>query len=219
MPLPNNSHHDVLQASNTKDLVQKKMVYHYLCNYAAQKSDLAILAINTLQKDCRDEDPMTRGLALRSLCSLRLDNVVEYTLLPIRKGLNDGSPYVRKTAVIGCAKLFRQAPEAVKGSDLVDILYNMLKDKDTHVITNVLNALNEILAAEGGMVREFSVCFSCLCQASQCVFFVWHEAFLEWRSFPRLCMLISKRRCILLGDFTCIICMHRFSTARSSNIC
>lgn len=28
-------------------------------------------AINTLQKDCRDEDPMIRGLALRSLCSLR----------------------------------------------------------------------------------------------------------------------------------------------------
>ena len=53
-------------------------------NYAESNSDLAILAINTLQKelpgvmkclaqDCRDDDPMIRGLALRSLCSLGHD--------------------------------------------------------------------------------------------------------------------------------------------------
>lgn len=44
---------EMIMAANTKDLVQKKMVYHYLCSYAAQKSDMAILAINTLQNDCR----------------------------------------------------------------------------------------------------------------------------------------------------------------------
>jgi vesicle coat complex subunit len=60
-----------VQASNTKDLVLKKMVYLYLCTYAEAKADLAIMAINTLHKDVRDEDPMVRGLALRSLCSLR----------------------------------------------------------------------------------------------------------------------------------------------------
>jgi vesicle coat complex subunit len=46
---------EMVMAASTKDLVQKKMVYHYLCNYAQQKADLAILAINTLQKDCRCE--------------------------------------------------------------------------------------------------------------------------------------------------------------------
>lgn len=143
---------EMIMAANTKDLVQKKMVYHYLCSYAAQKSDMAILAINTLQNDCRDDDPMTRGLALRSLCSLRLPNMTEYVMLPIRKGLNDPSPYVRANAVTGVAKLFRTCPESVKGSDLVDILYNILKDKDSMVITDAINALNEILAAEGGMV-------------------------------------------------------------------
>eukprot|EP00967_Tisochrysis_lutea_P105717 scaffold161396_cov30-Tisochrysis_lutea.AAC.2 len=29
-------------------------------------------------QDCRDDDPMTRGLALRSFTSLRLPNIVEY---------------------------------------------------------------------------------------------------------------------------------------------
>lgn len=71
----------MMQASNTKDLVQKKMVYLYLCSYAEQKSDLALLAINTLHKDVRDEDPMVRGLALRSLCSLRYHTALKSFLV------------------------------------------------------------------------------------------------------------------------------------------
>jgi AP-4 complex subunit beta-1 len=140
---------EMIMAASTKDLVQKKMVYHYLCNYAQQKADLAILAINTLQKDSRDEDPMVRGLALRSLCSLRIANIAEYVMIPLRQSLNDPSAYVRKTAVLGIAKLFQFVPENIRQTDLVDILYNMLKDKDTQVITNVIHALNEILATEG----------------------------------------------------------------------
>ena len=138
----------VLQGAATKDLVQKKMVYHFLCNYAQQKADLAILAINTLQKDCRDEDPMVRGLALRSLCSLRIANIAEYVMIPLRQSLNDPSAYVRKTAVLGIAKLFQFVPQDIIRTDLVDILYNMLKDKDTQVITNVIHALNEVLYNE-----------------------------------------------------------------------
>lgn len=137
------------QAASTKDLVQKKMVYHYLSNYAQQKADLAVLAINTLQKDSRDEDPMVRGLALRSLCSLRIANIAEYVMIPLRQSLNDPSAYVRKTAVLGIAKLFQFVPESIRRTDLVDILYNMLKDNDTQVITNVIHALNEVLATEG----------------------------------------------------------------------
>lgn len=94
------------QASNTKDIVVKKMVYLFLCNYAAANAELTLLAINTLQKDrcaggwlsggrygvnpcgaprCScDEDPMIRGLALRSLCSLRLDSILEYVMAPLQ---------------------------------------------------------------------------------------------------------------------------------------
>ena len=56
----------------TRDLVVKKMVYHYLCTYANQNPEMGMMCINTLQRDCSNDDPMVRGLALRSLCSLRL---------------------------------------------------------------------------------------------------------------------------------------------------
>ena len=140
---------EIIMCTNTKDLVVKKMIYHYLCNYAEIKSDLALLAISSLQKDAKDDDPMVRGLALRSLCSLRLPHLIEYILLPLRASLSDSSPYVRRTSVIGVSKLFSYSPDAVKNSDLIDVLYNMLKDRDCSVIQCCIVALNEILQSEG----------------------------------------------------------------------
>lgn len=62
---------EMVMAASTKDLVQKKMVYHYLCNYAQQKADLAILAINTLQKDCRCEHSADTATGTRSRIGAR----------------------------------------------------------------------------------------------------------------------------------------------------
>ena len=41
---------DMVMAAHTNDVVQKKMIYLYLVNYAEANSELAILTINTLQK-------------------------------------------------------------------------------------------------------------------------------------------------------------------------
>jgi vesicle coat complex subunit len=62
------------------DVVLKKMLYLYITHYAASTPDLALLTINQLHKDCQDQDPTVRGLALRSLCSLRIPNLLEYVV-------------------------------------------------------------------------------------------------------------------------------------------
>jgi AP-4 complex subunit beta-1 len=58
---------------------------------------------------------MVRGLALRALASLRQKALVEHVILPLKSGLVDVSPYVRRTAVLGCAKVFQLAPDTIKG--------------------------------------------------------------------------------------------------------
>uniref|UniRef100_K3WB21 AP complex subunit beta n=1 Tax=Globisporangium ultimum (strain ATCC 200006 / CBS 805.95 / DAOM BR144) TaxID=431595 RepID=K3WB21_GLOUD len=145
---------------DTKDLISKKMVYLYLTNYANKNSELAIMCINTLLNDwydltifCvnRNEDPMVRGLALRSLCSLRLDSILEYIHDPLQQSLTDTSAYVRKTGVIGILKVYSLNPELIKESDMIDTLYNMIRDRDPQVVSNCLVALNEIMADEGGI--------------------------------------------------------------------
>ena len=52
-----------------------------------------------------NDDPMVRGLALRSLCNLRLITIFEYVQAPLQKCLGDPSAYVRKTAVMGVLKV------------------------------------------------------------------------------------------------------------------
>ena len=56
----------------------KKSLYQYITTYGTANSDLMLLTINMLLKDCQDQDPTIRGLALRSLCSLTISNLTEY---------------------------------------------------------------------------------------------------------------------------------------------
>ncbi|MGK3757278.1 MAG: AP-4 complex subunit beta-1 [Bacillariaceae sp.] len=144
---------DMMLAIETRDLVIKKMVYLYLCNYAHSHPDLAQMCTNTLQKDCGNEDPMVRGLALRSLCSLNLPQMVEYISEPLRKSLQDHHAYVRKTGVMGILKLFYLDREAFRECNFTDILYDMLRDVDPTVVANCIRVLNEVMAKSdnGGM--------------------------------------------------------------------
>ena len=60
------------QSTNTSDILQKKMIYDFIVHYAEQRSELAIMTVNTLVKEaCDNIDPMVRGLALKHLASLR----------------------------------------------------------------------------------------------------------------------------------------------------
>ena len=68
----------------------------------------------------------------------------------INSGLQDQSPYVRKTAVIGVIKLAMVAPECA--AELVDTLYKMIRDRDPQVVANSICALDEVLRSEGGMM-------------------------------------------------------------------
>ncbi|CAD8189534.1 unnamed protein product [Paramecium octaurelia] len=140
---------EMCMASYTNDLVQKKMIYLYLTTYAEQNKDMAFMAISTFQKDCKHNDPKIRGFALRNLCSLRFSGAIEFLMPAIKEALSDIDAYVRKTAIMGCVKVFYMQPEQL--TNIEDQLYKMISDNDPLVIINAIHALNEILAQEGGM--------------------------------------------------------------------
>ena len=121
-------------------MVQKKLAYMYISTQAEQNADLVILAVNTFQNDLQNENPFVRGLALRTLCSMRfilqslfhnnyiiiklilfffplirLTDYVPYMLESLSHALIDSSAYVQKTALISCIKLFHLSPKHVLG--------------------------------------------------------------------------------------------------------
>lgn len=141
--------HEIVKASYINDIVTKKMVFLYIVNYA-DESDSAILAINTFLKDIKNENPKIRGLALRSLCSLKFKGAYEYFANALYESLKDPHHYVRKTAVMALLKVYHLNPSLITDKD-IETLYEMIKDKDPIVVTNTLNVLNEILSKDGGI--------------------------------------------------------------------
>lgn len=65
--------------------------------------------------------------------------------------MNDVDPYVKKTAIIGCVKLFHLSKSNFKKTDFLKNLYTLTKDKDPLVVINAIEAINEILADKGGI--------------------------------------------------------------------
>ena len=156
----------VMQAS-TNDMIVKKMVYMYLTKYAMENSEIALLCVNTLCKDCEDMDPMIRGLALRALSGLRLASLVEYIIRPLAAGLKDKSGYVRKTAVVGVLKMFHVVPETIEESGMIDTVKAMINDKDPQVVSNVIVCLSEVQRTTGGIVMTRGLCIRLLKRIKQ----------------------------------------------------
>lgn len=135
---------DVLKNIATHDLEQKKLVYLYLMNYAKTHPELCILAVNTFVQDSEDPNPLVRALAIRTMGCIRVDKMVDYMELPLRKTLKDENPYVRKTAAICVAKLFDLNPELCIEEGFVTELQRLLDDNNPMVVANTVSALAEI---------------------------------------------------------------------------
>ncbi|KAJ1967736.1 beta-adaptin [Dispira parvispora] len=135
---------DVLKNMHTDDLEIKKLIYLYLINYAKTNPELVILAINTFVKDTDDSNPLIRALAIRTMGCLRVTEIIDYLCDPLRKCLQDESPYVRKTAAICVAKLYDVAPDVTVENGFIEQVQELLSDANPMVISNAVTALVEI---------------------------------------------------------------------------
>merc|ERR1719414_186546 len=136
---------DVVNCMQTTAMDLKKLVYLYVINYAKGQPDLAILAIHSFRKDANDpHNPLLRALAVRTMGCIRLEQMTEYLLEPLRRSCKDPDAYVRKTATICIAKLFDINPELVEDQGFIDILRDMLGDSNPMVVANAVASLSEI---------------------------------------------------------------------------
>ncbi|NXP40155.1 AP4B1 protein, partial [Leiothrix lutea] len=143
---------EMVKAGAVPDVVQKKLVSFYVRAQAPRQPQLALLAVNSLRKDCAHPSPAVRGLALRTMCGLRMPGIQEYLQQPLVNGLRDKASYVRRAAVLGCAKMVKLQGDCEVDGALVNELYSLLRDQDPIVVVNCLRALEEILKKEGGVV-------------------------------------------------------------------
>ena len=136
---------DILRCLQSKDVETKRLVYLYISNYAMQHADLVLLAMNTFVRDTENKrSSQVRCLALRTITSLPLPSVVEYVDDPLRRGLKDEHPSVRRTAVMAIGKLCMRNREYFDDMELEGTLLELfMVDKDGWVSASALAVILE----------------------------------------------------------------------------
>jgi AP-1 complex subunit beta-1 len=135
---------DVVQCMQTDSIELKKLVYLYVMSYAKSQPEIAVLAVNTFRKDASDPNPLIRALAVRTMGCIRLDQILEYLLEPLRRCCQDTDPYVRKTAATCVAKVWDMNPDSVEDQGFIEILQDMVGDANPMVAANAIASLTEM---------------------------------------------------------------------------
>ncbi|KAI8827281.1 adaptin N terminal region-domain-containing protein [Fimicolochytrium jonesii] len=133
---------DVVKLVASQSFEVRKLVYIYLLRYAEAEPDLALLSINTFQKDLADRNPLIRAMALRVMSSIRVQVIVPIIMLALRKATTDLSPYVRKAAANAIPKCY--SLDTTQKEYLVELIETMLKDNSTLVLGSVLHSMKQV---------------------------------------------------------------------------
>ncbi|KAL1405491.1 hypothetical protein Q8F55_009126 [Vanrija albida] len=137
---------DMVQCMQIQVLEIKKMVYLYLVNYGRSRPEEVAHAIGGFLSDCADRNPLIRALAIRTMSSIPLPSIIQALVDPLRHGLEDQDPYVRKTSAIAVAKLYSSdyGKKMIERENFVAMLRDLLADHNPTVVANAVAALMEI---------------------------------------------------------------------------
>ena len=109
---------------------------------AQEKQEIALLSINTFQKDLSDPNQLIRALALRVMSSIRLPITTQVVMLSVRKCAKDSSAYVRKTAAHAIPKLYSMDTDQEEA--LTDVIMDLVRDPSILVTGSALHAFQEV---------------------------------------------------------------------------
>ncbi|KAJ7931408.1 adaptin N terminal region-domain-containing protein [Mycena leptocephala] len=125
----------------SQNLEIRKLVYIYLLRYAEHEPDLALLSINTFQKDLTDSNPLIRAMALRVLSGIKVPMI------------GNMSPYVRKAAALQ----FQSATSDLDSThlpSLIDIISSLLRDRSPLSIGSVAVAFEAVCPTRLDMLHQ-----------------------------------------------------------------
>ncbi|KAJ3128506.1 AP-3 complex subunit beta-1 [Physocladia obscura] len=120
----------------------RKLVYIYLLRYAEEEPDLALLSINTFQRDLTDRNPMIRAMALRVLSGIRVQMISPLILLALKRASMDMSAYVRKAVANALPKLVSADPNQQEAC--MELIEQSMNDNSTLVLGSAVLSLNDL---------------------------------------------------------------------------
>ncbi|CAO1619830.1 unnamed protein product [Sympodiomycopsis kandeliae] len=138
LPAANHLFPSVLKLTSAPSLQVKTLVYLITLRLAPSQPDVALLSINSFQRDLSDHSPLIRGMALRVLSGLGVKMAVQLMQMAIAKSVRDPSFYVRRIAADAIGKCFELSKASL--SDLLPSLQKLLADRHPAVLGSALLA-------------------------------------------------------------------------------
>ena len=132
---------DVVKNVIAKSVEVKKLVYMYLVHYAdfsEEARELALLSINSFQKDMHATNQLIRALALRVMTGIRVHDIIQIQLMAVKKCAGDNSAYVRKAAAHAITKIWVMDKSAEQKAALAEIIGTLLNDTSTMVLSSAI---------------------------------------------------------------------------------
>jgi hypothetical protein len=133
---------EVVKNIVTGSLELKKLVYIYLVLYAEGNRDLALLSVNSFQKDLTAQSQLVRASALRAMASIKVLEIIQLVMMAVTKAATDGSAYVRKTAAQCMVKVYSVDPDQFVS--LRDLLLRLINDHEVSVVGSAVIAFHSI---------------------------------------------------------------------------
>ncbi|KAJ2769369.1 AP-3 complex subunit beta [Coemansia nantahalensis] len=143
---------DVVKNVASGSLEVRRLVYIYLLRYAEQEQDLALLSVNTFQRDLADSNQVIRAMALRVMSSIRVPAIGPIVMLAVRRLSADPSPHVRRAAALAVPKLLRLDPEL--RSELVVAVNAMLGEASPLAVGAVIRAFSAVCPGQHDQVHK-----------------------------------------------------------------
>ena len=111
---------DVVKNVTVSNVEVKKLVYMYLVQHASEQPDLALLSVNSFQRDLADPSALIRAMALRVMAAIRVPLIRPLVMMAVQKCATDSSPHVRKTAAHALPNLLTRASDAADDAEADD---------------------------------------------------------------------------------------------------
>ena len=96
----------IVKLVSARNLRIKILAYVYLSRYAQVVPELAMLSVNTFQKDSTHPSPLVRAQSIRVLSSISSEDVAPICLLCVKRAANDPNPYVRRASALAISKCY-----------------------------------------------------------------------------------------------------------------
>lgn len=135
---------DVVKNIHIDDAHVKKLVYIYLIHYSEDNNDLALLSVNTLQKELLHTSPQIRANAIKAMSSIRIHIVVPLIILALKSTVNDVSTYVRRATASAIPKVYKCDPTQSTYDECIELITELLNNTEPTVLGSTLYAYSQI---------------------------------------------------------------------------